>query len=323
MTGRGLMLGALRAASVDPSSVFTGEGHAPAPLTEADGPMRAPESGAEALDMPDWLWSRFEAGFGEKTSAIVEALRHRAPVHLRVNLRKATRAEAMAALQRDGIETDPHAAAETALDVRSGARKVKLSPVYLDGRVELQDAASQALVAALPLQDGLSVLDYCAGGGGKSLAIAGRMTGEIVAHDSDPGRMRDLPERARRAGVEIAQVPTAALGGLYDLYDIVLCDVPCSGSGAWRRAPDGKWALTPERLAELTCIQAEILDAARHYVRPGGILAYATCSLLQDENHAQIVAFLARHPGWHVGVAQSWTPDQGTDGFYTAQLTHL
>jgi len=170
MTGRGLMLGALRAASVDPGSVFTGEGHAPVPLTGGDGPVRAPEAEAEALDMPDWLWSRLEAGFGEKTSAIVEALRQRAPVHLRVNLRKATRAAAMAALQRDGIETDPQAVADTALDVRSGARKVKLSPAYLGGRVELQDAASQAVVA-LPLQDGLSVLDYCADGCGKSLAI--------------------------------------------------------------------------------------------------------------------------------------------------------
>ncbi|MCV6586523.1 MAG: RsmB/NOP family class I SAM-dependent RNA methyltransferase [Marinibacterium sp.] len=318
MTGRGLMIGAQRAGGLDPSELFTGDGHAPAPLGADDPQGRDPRPGAEALDLPDWLWPRMAAQYGDGLAPIGTALQHRAPVHLRVNLRKGDLAVAQAALAGEGIITEPHPASASALEVTEGARRLRQSRAYQDGLVELQDAASQAVVDSLPLTDGMQVLDLCAGGGGKSLAMAARARLTLSAHDKFPQRMRDLPERARRAGVKVEILKPGALRGGYDL---VLCDVPCSGSGAWRRNPEGKWLLDDDALQDLTGVQAGILDDATRLVRPGGVLVYVTCSLLRDENDAQVDAFLARHPGWQAGHRQSWVPGAGTDGFYCAHLT--
>lgn len=317
-TGRGLILGGLRAAGVDPAPLFTGEGHAPAPLgPEDDG--RFPEAGAEALDYPDWLAPALAADLGADLAAIMDLLRHRAPVFLRVNRNRGTREAAIAALAADDIQTEPHPLAETALRVTANARRIQASDAYTSGLVELQDAASQAVIAALPLVDGLRVLDYCAGGGGKALAMAAAARLRLLAHDADPRRMRDLPERARRAGAKISLLETAQLAG-QPPFDLVLADVPCSGSGSWRRAPEGKWLLTPERLADLCRLQAQILRDVAPLLRPGGWLAYATCSLLAQENEAQIAAFLAANPGWTRQSERRLTPLEGGDGFFVAVL---
>ncbi|TDK51184.1 RsmB/NOP family class I SAM-dependent RNA methyltransferase [Antarcticimicrobium luteum] len=320
-TGRGLMLGACRRDGVDPATIFTGEGHAPVPLAAEElAAGHLPAEGAEALDIPDWLWPDFSASLGEEADAAARTLQGRAPVHLRVNLAKTDRAAAIEALAADGVVCEPHPGSETALDVTEGARRIRNSAAYLEGRVELQDAASQALVEALPLTDGMRVLDYCAGGGGKTLAMGARGKLELFAYDAAPNRMRDLPERAARAGlaVEILDGDGVARRAPFDL---VLCDVPCSGSGAWRRAPEGKWRLTPEMLDDLAATQADILDLAAGLLAPGGVLAYATCSLLTRENGDQISGFLARHPGWRCVWRRSWSVAAGTDGFFSAHLT--
>ena len=320
-TGRGLMLGALRSAAIAPETMFTGDGYGPASLTDAElDAGRDPDPGAEEGDVPDWIWPLFVAALGDEAKASAAALRHRAPVHLRVNAARSTPEAAMEALRNDGIETCPHAGSPHALEIRDGARKLRQSEAYLTGLVELQDAASQAVVMALPLDAGMRVLDYCAGGGGKSLALAAQPGVEVFAHDAAPERLRDLDERAARAGasVEILSGDDVAQSGP---FDIVLCDVPCSGSGAWRRAPDGKWRLTPERLEELRAVQAGILEEVMPLVAPGGIVAYATCSLLSVENEAQIVAFLSRHPGWRCTFQKSWPVTGGTDGFFSSHLT--
>jgi 16S rRNA (cytosine967-C5)-methyltransferase len=204
--------------------------------------------------------------------------------------------------------------------VVGGARKIHASRAFSEGLVELQDAASQAVVEALALSDGMRVLDLCAGGGGKTLAMAALARLDLFAHDADPGRMRDLPARAVRAGITVHVLT----GGQVDAagpFDLVLADVPCSGSGSWRRAPEAKWALTADRLAALRSAQMAILDRAVRLVAPRGTLVYATCSLLRTENEAQIAAFLDRHPGWSSDVEHRFTPLQGGDGFYTASLT--
>lgn len=315
-SGRGLMLGALRAAGTDPATLFTGIGHAPSPVT-SDEEGHAP-TGAEALDLPDWLLPQMTESLGEDLSGIAQALRRRAPVFLRVNLRRATVAQAIAALQAEGIIAQPHALADTALEVTEGARKIQTSQAYLSGLVELQDAASQAVVNALPLRDGMRVLDHCAGGGGKTLAMAARASLSLYAHDAFPARMRDLTTRASRAGVKVALTDTPeALAP----FDLILADAPCSGSGSWRRDPQGKWALTPERLAEIGALQDGILDRLAPMVAPGGVLAYATCSLLRAENEERIAAFVTRSPGWGVKSAQRFTPLTGGDGFFLALLT--
>lgn len=320
-TGRGLMLGACRRGGTDPATVYSGEGHAPAPLTAEElAAGHAPAEGAEALDVPDWLWPDFTAGLGQEAEVAARALQSRAPVHLRVNLAKIDRAAAIDALAGEGVRAVAHPAADTALEVTEGARRIRNTAAYLDGRVELQDAASQALVEALPLADGMRVLDYCAGGGGKTLAMGARATLALFAHDAAPNRMRDLPERARRAGLAVELLDDGQVARTAP-FDLVLCDVPCSGSGAWRRAPEGKWRLTPAMLDELTRTQAAILDAAAPLVGPGGVLAYATCSLLMRENGDQIAGFLDRHPGWRCSWQQAWSVTGGTDGFFAAHLT--
>ena len=233
---------------------------------------------------------------------------------LRVNARRATPAQAQAALADEGIETAPHPLSPHALQVTAGARKIAQAGAYLAGMVELQDAASQAVIDALPLADGMRVLDYCAGGGGKTLAMAAQARLSLFAHDASPARMRDLPARAKRAGAKVTLTETPR-----GPYDLVLADVPCSGSGSWRRAPEGKWLLTPEKLAQLVDLQGEILRKAAGLVRPGGVLAYATCSMLAVENGAQVDGFLAAG-GWSQVTRRSLTPLDGADGFFIAVL---
>ncbi|WP_291726860.1 RsmB/NOP family class I SAM-dependent RNA methyltransferase [Leisingera sp. F5] len=319
-SGRGLILGALREAGQDPDGVFGGQGYGPAPLTAAERLLPPPPEGAEALDVPDWLWPEFSSSLGEEAEAAALALRERAPVHLRVNTARSTLARAQEALTAEGIETRPHPAAATALEVTAGARKLRNTKVYQDGLVELQDAASQAVTALLPLQDGMKVLDYCAGGGGKTLAMAAQADLQLFAHDADPKRMKDLPERAARAGAQVQHLMTADLERSGP-FDLVLCDAPCSGSGSWRRAPEGKWRLTPENLQALHRVQAEILHAAAGLTAPGGTLAYATCSMLNGENTGQVQRFLQENRGWSLAAQQSWHVQNGTDGFFVAVLT--
>ncbi|WP_424986588.1 RsmB/NOP family class I SAM-dependent RNA methyltransferase [Microbulbifer sp. S227A] len=320
-TGRGWMLGALRQAGIDPDTVFTGANYAPAMLSDAErGAGRAPAPGPEALDIPDWLWPRFHESLGEHGAACAGALQSRAPVHLRVNRRKAGIEEAQHSLLADGIATIPHAAASTALEITEGARRLRQSAAYQSGLVELQDAASQAVVEMLPLRDGLRVLDFCAGGGGKSLAMAAQAQLDLFAHDAAPERMGDLPARAARAGVTVNLIAGKALEQAAP-FDIVLCDAPCSGSGAWRRSPEGKWRLDEAGLQELCRLQAEILDTASQLVASDGLLAYATCSVLRDENDDQMAHFLQQNPGWSLAVQRQWTMQHGTDGFFTAHLT--
>ncbi|NIZ12233.1 RsmB/NOP family class I SAM-dependent RNA methyltransferase [Phaeobacter sp. HF9A] len=318
LSGRGLLIGALRDQGIEVGSLFTGEGHAPAPLSEAEqAEPRNFQSSAEAKDIPEWLWPLFSRSLGDEAIPAAEALRSRAAAHLRVNLRKASRAEAITRLAEEGVVAEPHAASEAALLVTEGARRIKNTESYTLGFVELQDAASQAVVEALPLQSGMRVLDYCAGGGGKSLAMAMREDLALYAHDAAPRRMADIPARAARAGVKITCLTPEALAA-QPPFDLVLCDAPCSGSGSWRRDPEGKWRLTQEGLDELVRLQAEILDRAVAHVAPGGYLAFATCSMLEVENGAQSRGFLDRHPGWTAVTEAAWRVHQGTDGFYVS-----
>lgn len=319
-TGRGMMLGALRSEGHDPAAIFTGDGHAPPPLSAAEQVSGTPPLGAARHDLPDWLWARFQASLGddEATQAAM-LLRQRAPVTLRVNTRRNTVPQAIDIMQDFGIGVSPLAGVETALIVTEGARRVAQSDAYVSGAVELQDASSQAAMAALDVPAGARVLDYCAGGGGKVLALAARHDAIWYAHDAAPSRMRDLPARAARAGASVEMIAPQDLAA-QDPFDVVLCDVPCSGSGTWRRAPDAKWNLTPARLRMLMTTQAEILQDAVKLVRPGGTLAYSTCSVLDEENAAQIARFRSDFPTWtHVSECR-WPVSEFGDGFYLAVL---
>lgn len=324
-SGRALMVGALRAAGTAPQDIFTGGPHGPAPLTEAEAAALATAPAFAALpeavraDCPDWLTGPLRQALGADFGPVMTALRARAPVFLRANLARITRDAAVAALTEDGIGAAPHPLAPGALIVSGNPSRIKQSRAYLEGLVELQDAASQAAVELLPLRDGLAVLDYCAGGGGKTLAMAARARLSLTAHDAAPGRLRDLRPRAARAGVRVEVAEAPRLRGRS--FDLVLVDAPCSGSGTWRRTPDAKWRLTEARLRDLTALQDQILGEAARHVRPGGTLAYMTCSLLAGENEQRVSAHLSRHADFHAGAVRRFSPLDGGDGFFVALLT--
>ena len=317
--GRALMLGALREAGTDPAAIFTGDRHAPSPLDAAEAASGRPPTAAAALDLPDWIAARLSTDLGGDFPAIAAAMRDRAPVWLRVNIARTDTAAAQTALAAEGIGTQPEPRCATALRVVSGERRVQASRAFAEGLVELQDLSPQIACEGLEVAAGATVLDYCAGGGGKALALAARGA-RVTAWDAAPQRLRDLPARAARAGVQIAVAPAAGPQGQFDL---VLTDVPCSGSGTWRRTPDAKWRLTPEDLRTLEATQAEILARAARLVRPGGRLVYMTCSLLSAENEAQIARFLDDREDFRLVSTRRLTPLDASDGFFVAELDSL
>ncbi|MEB8386284.1 RsmB/NOP family class I SAM-dependent RNA methyltransferase [Rhodobacteraceae bacterium KMM 6894] len=318
-SGRGRMIGALRSEGADPSDVFTGAQYAPAPLDPDELQAGIRPEGADAWDLPEWLAALFVDDLKDSAQDVALALRQRAPIMLRVNLRRGDIAQALASLFEDNIHATAHPIANTSLLVTEGARRIKQSAAYLSGLVELQDGSSQAAMAGLNIHKAARILDYCAGGGGKALALAARSDAAVFAHDIDPARMVDLPARAARAGVDIGALETRALRD-EPPFDLVLCDAPCSGSGTWRRTPEAKWRLTPERLDQLTRIQKQVLADAAPLVAQGGQLIYATCSMLTVENDAQIAAFVAANPDWVVRETHSFPVSDGGDGFFVAHL---
>lgn len=312
LSGRGLMIGLCRELGQDPDLVFTGEGHAPPPLA----PQEREDHIVSCGDIPDWLAPAWNDALEDEAGPISEEMGRRAPVWLRVNPLRGAPADALAALKEDGIEAESSPLLAEALRVTGGERKVHASRAYVTGMVELQDLSPQLACAELPLKEGDRILDYCAGGGGKSLALAARQKGlQLYAHDADPRRMADLPARAQRAGARIECVSRAT-----GKFDLVLVDVPCSGSGSWRRTPDAKWRLTSQRLSELCEIQQDILDKASALVAPGGYLGYMTCSVLEVENAGSVRAFLKRNSAFREELAKLWTPLTASDGFYLSLL---
>ena len=324
--GRAIMIGAVRAENADPATVFTGDGHAPAPLDPAElAGTRTDLTDAEMADLPDWLWSVFLEDLGPCALDMAIAQKARAPIALRVNDRMHTVSQAIEMLSEDGISVVSVPSCPTALIVREGERKIRNAQAYQSGVVELQDVSSQAAMAQVSLPPRARVLDYCAGGGGKTLALAGAAPPErdvqFFAHDSDPSRMVDLPARARRAGVDVMRLSSSGLSQ-HAPFDVVVCDVPCSGSGTWRRSPEAKWRLTPDRLQNLVEVQRDILRLARGVIRPGGQLIYTTCSVLTRENEAQVTWFTQEHPEFSQQDQMFWPVSEIGDGFFFTALTY-
>jgi len=322
-TGRGIVL-AQTAEGEDPDALFTGEGFDPAPLTAAERARLAapppPPPDPVRLDYPDFLDAKLRASLGADFEPVLAAMRARAPVDLRVNVLKTTSDAARVALARDGVLVEPHPLAPNALRVVENPRGVAASRAYTQGMVELQDVSSQLVAALAGAAPGMTVLDFCAGGGGKTLALAAAMQGRgrLLAWDANPRRMADLPDRARRAGASVRILERAELDRLGRRCDLVLVDAPCSGTGAWRRKPEGKWRLSPDELALYPPLQDAILDEAATHVRPGGRLVYATCSLLAEENEDRAAGFASRHPDWTREGERRLSPLDGGDGFYLA-----
>ena len=307
-SARALMIAALLAGGEDPAAHFTG-GYGPAPLSEGERAAIAATPAAVPLhvvgEYPAWLAPSLERAYGARLALEMEALQARAPVDLRVNTLKASRAEVLAALTAEGFAPTlmPHSPVGLRIAPGEGSAALAKSPLFLGGAFEFQDEAAQIASLLAGATAGMRVLDLAAGAGGKALAMAAAMNnqGEILAFDDSAKRLAPLAERAARAGATCI-TPAASRGGPLwgdGKFDLVFLDAPCSGTGTWRRQPELRWRLTPARLAELTALQDRLLDEAARHTRPGGGLLYATCSLLPEENEERVTAFLARTPGFH------------------------
>ena len=318
MSGRPIMIAALRKQGVDPQGIFTGDRFAPETLSTKEQEPNEFTSEAERFDIQDWLWPIWCQDLADHAEQAADNLRQRAPVFLRVNIARTTREAALQKLNDEGINTEVHPFVPTALKVTDGVRKVAQSDSYKQGLVELQDASSQASVCALTSRIKGPVLDYCAGGGGKALALAAWLGKKVHAHDELVSRMKDLPVRARRAQADIVLKTTDQVQ--QTKYGLVFCDVPCSGSGAWRRDPSGKWRLDANQLDNVLKRQFDILSNAADRVAPDGVLLYATCSVLERENGQQIDLFLKQNSHWSLANSQQFLPDSNGDGFYFAIL---
>lgn len=316
-------------------------------MLERAGASAAALPEAAAANLPEWLMPDLRAAFGGGLMAEAAALAGRAPLDLRVNRLKATPDQAVALLAADGVATQPGALAPDGLRVVAGGNALRNSRALRDGVVEVQDEGSQVAAVLVDARPGQVVVDLCAGAGGKSLALAAALSGHGIVHafDGDPARLARLGPRAERAearAIRIHAGDAAAAGRatLVGAADRVLVDAPCSGSGAWRRRPEEKWRLTPDRLAELGRVQRALLDQGAGLVKPGGRLIYVTCSMLPCENRAAVDEVLARRPGFRLLPVGSLWPAllrgapprsgdddlmlsparSGTDGFYVAIL---
>jgi 16S rRNA (cytosine967-C5)-methyltransferase len=317
-TGRGVMLGAMRAAGqVD--EMFSGIAHAPRVIEDGEGMRPLGDAGrASQNDMPAWLLPHFDDTLGASSDSVMKTLKTRAGVFLRVNAARTNTMEMIDVLSRDGITALLVENITNALKVIENERRISQTDAYLTGLIELQDASSQNAMLALGLTAGQRVLDFCAGGGGKSLAMTA-LGANVTAHDIDQQRMIDLSPRADRAGVVIKTTSKDDLKMLVP-FDVVLVDAPCSGSGTWRRSPMAKWDLTPERLLELTQMQDDVLAQAAKLVGANGILAYATCSIFNIENIDVVNRFIKLNGSFELISKDVWRPDTNGDGFFLARL---
>ncbi len=353
-TPRGAVLGTLRfrwgVGSAD-LETLAGERHGPGVLTDAEQAALSEDRlggapDAVRADVPDWVAGALAGAFGDWV-AEAAAFASRAPVDLRVNMLKTSREKVLAHFAREGAEATPLSPVGVRLPPRAGwerAPAVTTDEMYLRGQVELQDEGSQVAALLAGAAPGDNVLDLCAGAGGKTLALSAAMDnrGQVHATDADAGQLAPIYERLKRAGTRNVQVhaPASDLSALEARMDRVVVDAPCSGSGTWRRRPETKWRLTAEAVARRIVQQREILDRAATFIRPGGVLAYITCSVLPEENGAQVAGFLQRHGEFRAvdagvgldalggagraaveGGAITLTPAlSGTDGFFVALL---
>lgn len=319
-TGRSMMRGLLHLQGVDLASLFCDARFAPVPLTPEESTFGTPTHPWQVHDIPEWLWPLWCDSLGEDALQIAQSLQQRAPVFLRVNLLKGTQAEAISSLLEAGYEVHAHPYVPTALSVIGRSVGLQNTIAFSEGLVELQDAHSQASVTMIARDGSGPVLDYCAGGGGKALALAAWLDTPVHAHDVNPKRMSDLPARALRANARVTCVTREQIS---NAYDTVFCDAPCSGSGSWRRDPEGKWALDQNKLNEFIQTQREILSTAAELVADGGKLVYATCSVLACENTDQVAWFLDQNNRWTVQNQTQWYPNDNGDGFFASVLTQL
>lgn len=300
--------------------------------------------------VPVWLQSYFNRGFGDNSINEMKAFLERPPIDIRVNLLKVSSDQVVNFLCKEnlqiiyampGVSFIKQALRLPATQRMERKRNLENTQAFAQGYFEIQDLGSQIVAKIVNVQPEMQILDYCAGAGGKALALAMDMQnkGQIYAHDIDRQRLADLPTRMQRAGVKNIKLAmdAAVLESLLDFMDIVVVDAPCSGSGTWRRAPDRKWLFSSVEFSAVIKKQNAILKNAAKYVKPGGYLYYMTCSIFAEENDDQIEYFLNQNPNFTFECMSSFSIPcyntaygillspykTGSDGFYISALKRM
>ena len=275
--------------------------------------------------VPDWLFDKIKADYGDDTEAILAALNEQADVFLRVNRLKASARKLIQSLLEDGVHTEMVDGLPDALRIKV-RKNLFRTKAFQDGWFEVQDLSSQKVAEALAPEAGMRVLDVCAGAGGKTLHLASLMEnkGQIIALDIHEWKLKELKRRARRAGahnIETRPIAAKTIKRLRDGADALLIDAPCTGLGVLRRNPDAKWKLDPSFVERITKEQQNILADYSKVLRIGGRMVYATCSILSEENEKQVAQFLEENAGFSLVSEEILLPHQsGNDGFYIAVI---
>ena len=307
---------------------FEGDKHAPEGLSNEEqsnleGAINIENAPAWIqADVPEWLWPAFENNFSEEAITEGQALTSRPPLDLRVNTIKSDVQTAYEGLKDHGAkpcEISPVGLRIKALKGDGRLPNIQIEEGYQTGAVEIQDEGSQIVSLLVDVKPGDRVLDYCAGGGGKSLALAADMNnqGSVYGFDIDKRRLAPLYQRAQRAGatiIDVRQPPSEGLKDLVGKMDRVFVDAPCTGVGTWRRKPDAKWRLNEEALVRRNNEQRSVLHSAKAFVKPGGLMFYVTCSMLAEENEAQVYAFLEDNANFTLlSAGEVWEEKFGVD----------
>ena len=310
------------------NEIFTGREYGPEKLTifekEFSKISKENINGCFGItdNIPGFLTAEFKRSLGRKFKNAMRLLEKRAPISIRVNPLKSDISSILECLSLEGIEGKKSKIVRYGIDIIGNPRRLTQIQAFKDGCFEVQDLHSQKIIEDLPLDEHTKVLDYCAGAGGKILSIACSLkgNGKFYIHDIDERKLKEADLRAKRAGVKFKRLEVEKLQNYRCSFDYIVADVPCSGSGAWRRNPQQKWRITPESLNEILTRQTVILDEVKDLLKKNGYIFYITCSLLKIENEELIENFLTNNKHFRLLNKKNITIDDSGDGFFCAVL---
>ena len=310
------------------NDIFTGQKYGPEKLSifEKEFSKISKENVKEFFgvvdNIPDFLTAEFKRSLGRKFKNAMRLLEKRAPISIRVNPLKSDLSSILECLSLEGIEGKKSKIVRYGIDIIGNPRRLTQIQAFKDGCFEVQDLHSQKIIEELPLNEHTKFLDYCAGAGGKILSIACALkgNGKFYVHDIDERKLKEADLRAKRAGVKFKRLEVKNLQRYSRSFDYIIADVPCSGSGAWRRNPQQKWRITPESLNRILTKQTVILDEAKDLLKNDGYIVYITCSLLKIENEEVIQKFLVDNKYFRLVNKKNVTIDNYGDGFFCAVL---
>ena len=310
------------------NDIFTGQKYGPDKLNNYEKEFSEiarenNERGFEVIDnIPDFLLTEFQRSLGSKFNNVMRLLEKRAPVSIRVNALKSDVSSILEVLSSEGIEGKIAKKVRYGIEIIGNPRRLTQLQAFKDGYFEVQDLHSQKTIEGLPIKEDTKILDYCAGAGGKILNIASLLkgNGRFFVHDLDKKKLIEADLRAKRAGIKLKRLNAENMEQHHNSFDYILADVPCSGSGTWRRNPQQKWRITSDSLEEILNRQITILNEVKDLIKKNGLLFYITCSLLKIENEEVVDDFLIQNKNFSLSNKENITIDTQGDGFFCAVL---